>query len=847
MNTQNLHDFYTRTTTAFSNTIVFPQDQMTFQQAYDRARARAAFLQQKGFKKGDVVALLSRNSAEWVITYLAVTMTGCIVSIFDTNLTNDLYEDMLKQAGAKGIFYSKEFEHAFPGVQGFPTDLDTSSAEPSAFIVDTTVGPQDVSTLLFTSGTTSTPKIVGLTHANIILTAESAIKQMHFDPSHTAMALLPLYHVYGLIAAFIAPYGAGAKLVFQTSLKGTDIMKTMQTYKITYVPAVPQLWEIIFNRIAGKLKSDSTLRYNVFMFFIVNAPQLRAMGLSWLLKKVFKPIHDLFGGHVRLMISGGARLKRKYFRYYNNMGFTFLEGYGLSETTAVFCVSPMESRRAGSVGKALPGNEIDIRNINIEDGVGEIWARGVSIFPGYYKNPEATAAAFDANGWFNTGDVGYLDKHHNLYITGRKKNVIVLDSGKNVYPEDIEAYYQTSSDEIAEITVFGQQIEGKETLYAVIVPVNKTKDSYAHIKKEMKRLNHGLPTYKIITNFAISFDSLPITSTKKVILREVLRKLKQGIYQTAENDPNFSVKEVQATTPEMEQILVIMKKKIKTDVFYVNESLKDFDIDSLQLVELISYLENTLGISIDADAFIKAENIQALAEYLASCPKKNGDTISEQILNGKIKTRPTEFFNPLLELGLLIVNFISHIFWRIKIVNSEKLLSIDNEIIVANHQCYFDAAWIANAMPYRKRKDVYIASKKELLFMNFFFPGTRIIPVERKGNFIPALKASADLLRQGKTLIIFPEGTRTATGNMGEFKNSVAFLAKNLQKKIIPVTINGGFDAYPRNRWFPRLLSLTQVSITVHDRIDPDTFATQEEINKAMYAAIKGSLNVKHE
>ncbi len=192
--------------------------------------------------------------------------------------------------------------------------------------------------------------------------------------------------------------------------------------------------ELFFTGLTAKIGVGTT-KYRIFIFFVNHAPLLKALGLGFLVRKIFDPVHAAFGRSHRFFISGGAPLKREYFTYYRNMGFRFIEGYGLSETTGPIAIPYYKNSMAGSVGCPIPGNEVKIRNIN-EDGIGEIWFRGDAVMKGYYSNEAANRESFDDWGFFNTGDLGRLDRKGNIYVTGRMKNVIVLDSGKKAYPEE---------------------------------------------------------------------------------------------------------------------------------------------------------------------------------------------------------------------------------------------------------------------------------------------------------------------------------------------------------------------------------------------------------------------------
>ena len=374
-------------------------------------------------------------------------------------------------------------------------------------MADIPIAENDIASLLFTSGTTGNPKIVSLTHGNILHVALVCTKLEEYTEQDVTLAMLPLYHVYAFESTFMAPLLTGSAIVLLNSLKGPDIIRALAENPITIFPAAPQMWELFFDAMVAKIKAQSAMKYRLFMFLLKAATALKSMGLGVLPKRVFAPVHDLFGQRIRFFISGGAPLKKEYFQSYQRMGFHIMEGYGLTETTGPIAIPHFREAVAGAVGPPIPGNEVRIKEINA-DGIGDIWLKGRAVMAGYHKNDEANRAAFDTEGFFNTQDLGFIDRRGHIHITGRKKNVIVLDSGKNVYPEELELSFRTSP-LIAEIAVFGRKIEGRETVCAVILPAAKGPGSFAAIREEVARLNRELPAYRAVTRFALSADPLP--------------------------------------------------------------------------------------------------------------------------------------------------------------------------------------------------------------------------------------------------------------------------------------------------------------------------------------------------
>ena len=793
---------------------------------------RAVFLQQEGFGRGDFIGLMSVNSPEWCVTFFAILSIGGVVVPLDTSFQAAQLGDMLKLASAKAVFVSKDFKKQIKEVPVF--DIDSQNCYANGDLKRVEISHEDIAAVLFTSGTTGTPKMVALTHKNILHIPIVCTEFEEFTPEDTTLALLPFFHIYALMACFLAPLASGGSLVMLNSLKGPDIMETLAKYPITIFPAAPIMWELFFKALVAKT-GPGTSKYYIFMFFVKNAPILRKFGLGFLVKKIFAPVHAAFGLSHRFFISGGAPLKTEYFVYFKNMGFNFIEGYGLSETTGPICIPYYKTSTAGNVGKPMWGNEVSIKNVNA-DGIGEIWFRGDAVMKEYYKNPEANAEAFDADGFFNTGDLGRFDKKGNLCITGRVKNVIVLDSGKNVYPEELEFYFK-QSDMISEIAVFDMKIQGFTRVYAVINPVSKSRDLYSKLKDEIEFLNKGLPDYRRVHHFAVSLDELPKNSTRKLLYNEVKKLLNEGNYQTSEADEAVLRDVLIGTNLREEEIAGFLRVYFKEDVLYVNQSFSDFNMDSLGVIALVTAIEEKFGIGVDIKELLKKQNLAEITAYLASTESSHGVSLDDKILSGDYKRKPRRFYNPLYNIFVSFIGFLSRKIWHVEVYNREHLEE-DNAVFISNHQSFLDMVWISFCIPSKYRRNIYVTGKKKFAFLRFLFPIFPILSLDDT-NSVDVLKANADLLRQGKSLLIFPEGTRTPDGNIGVFKSGAAYLAWNLKKKVIPMGINGAYEIWPRHKKLPKLFANRYGNVRVGDSIDPAGYPSVDALNKAFEKSIR--------
>lgn len=818
----SLYDFYHGSCTRFAQYKFF-SDGMTYGEVLRHVHGCAAFLQSKGYGRGKTIALLSQNSPEMCIAFMAITSCGARVLPLDPNLDRKNYSAMLKKAGADAIFTTGEFAKMFRGFTVFPLAQGMPRSRTVSFR-KTAVKPNDTAALFFTSGTTGDPKIVQLTHANIMKTAAATAGFFRTSPGDMMLCLLPLFHAYGLIASFMAPMAHGSSICIQPSLRGPDIMKSLAGNPVTIFPAVPLLWEMIMEGIISKARSGPAAKYRIFMFCLEYGRLLRLMGLGFIPGAVFRPVKKAFGEKIRLLISGGAPMKTQYEGYYRSMGFTMVQGYGLSETTGPVLISPDRGNVTGSVGVPVNGNEVKLSGTDSE-GTGEILIRGDAVMPGYYKNPEADKEVFDPEGFFRTGDLGRLDKKGNLFITGRMKNVIVLPSGKNVYPEELENYYNRS-EAISEIAVFSREKNSSESVFAVIVPAVKNNTCYAVISDEISRMNHGQPAYKIISGFAISFDPLPRNSTRKILYDVIRERLEKGLYAAGEGMHTVPVAELIAQGPLETMVIDLLKARFGRKKLFANETLAGMGVDSLGLVDLATHLEEKLGVSPDMDRLKSLNTLAELVAYISTAEPSAAGSLEDRIFTGAPGAKPYRFFNPVLALTLDIMSLVFKFFWRLDTSGIEGI-SLDGTIISPNHTSYFDIVLVACAIPRRYRKKLYVQGTADFSFLRLVFPLIPVIWVDEH-NTVDVLSKSAAMLRQGRSLIIFPEGGRSADGRMMQFRPGAAYLAKHLGRDIIPVSINGAFDVWPRTRLIPRFNRRLRISINKGEAVRPGDYKDPE-------------------
>jgi long-chain acyl-CoA synthetase len=516
---KNIYDMLQKTCRENSAKTFFVRTGETYGDLLRDVKKRAVLLAQKfKIKKGDVVAILSGNTPEFIKSYFAITSQGAKVLMLDTGLAPSEHLNMMKYTKCKLALAQKSlFVSGGPKMFDIETPDDTNVKDFKA----APVGLDDIAMLSFTSGSTGNPKIVGLTHSNIISLGEGAkFYKPVIKDGYMFYGFLPLYHIYGVVINIVAPIVLKCSLLLQPALNPKEFLKDFGQYHPEVIPAVPRVWEGFYKKIIDGLKEKRVYWLMKFLTAMRGVP-----GFRFLYKKATKPIHNIFGGRVKVLVSAGATLKPRIRKFFESLGFAVGDCYGLTETTgpANFNFAFRLPNGKMHIAGPLPGNEIKIHNPD-KEGVGEVWVRGNLVMPGYVGNAAANAEAFE-DGWFKTGDLGMLDKKKRLVIKGRKKQVIVLESGKNVYNDELEDLY-LANDEILSAAVLERTINGKVVAYGVFQV--KPGTSVQKISLLLKASNLTIAPYKWVGHFAITEDELPMTSAKKIKHHEIAAMLDRG-------------------------------------------------------------------------------------------------------------------------------------------------------------------------------------------------------------------------------------------------------------------------------------------------------------------------------
>ena len=492
---------------------------LTYRELQERAKGFAASLQNLQINKGDCLLIWSPSRSEWIIAYLGALLIGAVVVPLDVNSKEDFLVRVAETTNARLLITSQKQFAGLKQVSLPLVDIDALPRQPLDPTKLPLVGEGDLAEIVFTSGTTGQPKGVMLSHGNITSNATAALAFINMTAEDRALSILPLSHMFELTVE-IALICCGASIVYARSLVPDTLLRLLSSQQITCSVLVPQALQLFLNGIEREVRRQK--REQQFEQLLRIAAILP---FGWR-RFLFGTVHKRFGGHFRFFVSGGAYLSPKLAQSWENMGFRVLQGYGATECSPIISATPYREHILDSVGKPLNGVEVRIA----DDG--EILAHGPNVALGYWKNPEATAASFK-DGWYYTGDLGYLDEKNNLYLKGRKKNLIVLANGLNVYPEDIENILQANP-LVKYAAVFGlmENDQGPE-VHAVLLM-----DDPNHAKSVIHQTNKQLAPHQQVRGFTVWPEAdFPRTHTLKVKRLDVLSKLEMIRSETGELHP----------------------------------------------------------------------------------------------------------------------------------------------------------------------------------------------------------------------------------------------------------------------------------------------------------------------
>ena len=509
---------------------------------------------------GKRIAIIGDNRYEWSLAYMAIACGTGIVVPLDKMLPANELETLIVRSGVEAIFYSNKYDDVMQDIRKRQTtdlryyiSMDLEKKENGVYsqkelvkngkelmekgnkrFLDAKINNETMGFMIFTSGTTAMSKAVMLSHKNIATNLMDIAKVLYLDEKDTLLSFLPLHHTFECTVGFLYPISRGSSIAYCAGIR--HIASDIKDYQITAMISVPALYENIYKRLMKNIEKKGKLQEVEKMIKLTNI--ISKVGINFR-RVIFKDIIDGFGGKLRLLVNGAAALSPEVEKGFNDLGITTVQGYGLTETSPVISAGTDFEQRIGSVGKVFPNVKLKIVNKD-ENGIGEIFVKGPTVMLGYYQNEEATKEVLD-KGWFNTGDLGYVDKKGFLFLCGRKKSVIVLKNGKNVFPEEIETvinkiegvkesfvYGRPEEDDEIDLKICAKIVYDKEIMKEVYGACSE-EEIKENLWEKIKEINKTMPAYKYVKEIIITEDELIKTTTQKIKRYEEMKKIQKKV------------------------------------------------------------------------------------------------------------------------------------------------------------------------------------------------------------------------------------------------------------------------------------------------------------------------------
>ena len=843
LNGRNLFDVFRRSAERFpdKHALQIRRNGRWVRYTYDEAlRATGTIMRrftERGLEPGDRVAICGESGPEWALTYFAAMRAGLTAVPLDPQLPPADVWTATRFTNAKLLCAGTTTVGGLQDARGDANSEVVAMVQPfippPAASRDSLPDPVEVddhavASILFTSGTTVAPKAVQMTHRNFMANAAALLEVHPVYPADEFLSVLPMYHAFEFTGGCLVAVASGATITYVEQLKGPEIRGVMQATGTTVMLVVPRLIRMFHDAILKQVAAAGLIKRGLFRSLGVLS---NATGRRYA-RQLFRAVHRGFGGHLRLFVSGGSRLDPELFDAFDRLGFPVYEGYGLTETAPVLSVNPPGGGRAGSVGPMLPNVDLEIRNQNLE-GIGEVWVKGPNVMSGYLKNPQATEEVL-VDGWFRTGDLGRLDADGYLYLTGRSKDLIITGAGKNVYPDEVETRYRDLP-YISELCVFGMpSTDGLgDVVHAVAVLDRQANPEFdpssmeREVRLAVEAVSETLPPHQRIAALHFWDRGLPKTSTlkaKRNVIRETVSKeesppSKGGLRLLAAEQPEEAVFDTTKPNPEafnaLCEILATQSKQPERVIRPFMHLLLDLGIDSIGKMEVLGAVEARFRLPLDDEKAAKIARVSDLLNVIgdrrpvtdaasdgAAWQRRLGAAgTTASALNGSLPA-------PLLPMRWLVrggASVFMHTYVRVRARGRENIPARGGFILAPNHSSHLDSPSTLTAVGGKRR--VWVAGAEDYFFSTrlkrFIFGRVfDTIAFDRKADGVRGLKRCGDALSLGDGLLMFPEGTRSVSGELQPFKIGVAVLAIERHVPIVPMHIHRTFDLLRKGqRW----------------------------------------------
>lgn len=842
----------------------------SYAEAEKQAGRLAAGLAEQGIERGTTVVLFAPNAPEWVVAALALVWLGAVPVPLDVRLGSKQLGHCLEDSDCRFAFSTTEVVSALTANHPSPDALtlisldrerpadddgdgdgdgddaddgkprmahwwgDLLADEPAA---KAEVEPGDTAVLFYTSGTTGAPKGVPLTHENLTHNVEGLLAADIVQGPERVLMPLPLHHVYPFTIGMLVPLRVGAAIVFPAGISGSEIAAALADGEVTIVIGVPRLYQALMSAIRRRV-GTAGLRAKLFSTLLGWSRQARERWGWNLGRVVFRPLRRRLGPELHLLVAGGSKLDADLAGHLEALGFDVLTGYGLTETSPIVAFNAPDKKNLKSAGQPLRGMDVKIVPLEEKEG-GEITVKGKSVFSGYRNLEEKTKETFTEDGYFKTGDIGHLDDQGFLHITARVKETIVLAAGENIYPEDVEEKF-LESDLVAEAAV----LEHDERLALLVVPDAKAvrrrdeADAEKAIETECKKISDRLPSYQRVAEVVVTKESLPRTTLGKLKRHElpaILERAKEGKPPPEDESELSAADESLLQNPRAGRTWKWLKEHFPDGKVTPDASLfTDVGIDSLDWVSVSLDLEREIGVRLDEAAIKEIETVRDLLEAVKDAAEGGEEagpielsSEQERWLDDKGMVRRAIAW-PLIGLDVLLLRTLC----RLEVEGRDNLPEDGPFVLTPNHTSFLDPAVIMAAVPGRLRQRVYWAGADDVLFKTAprraFSRLFNVFPIDAL-QARTALAFGRAVLEREHILTWFPEGRRSKDGTLLRFEPGIGQLVELHAAPLVPVHIEGAFEAWPVGQTLPRP---HRVRVRFGAPLDPESIEADGDENR---------------
>jgi long-chain acyl-CoA synthetase len=789
-----------------------------------RIDACAAQLHSRGLRPADRVLLLADSGLPWVIAALGVLRVGAVLMPLDAHTGDDTLQHVL-QDGAPALVIADAAQA--PRCAGGRVSLqlldDLSAPAPataavSAAVVAPAIDPAAPAVMFYTSGTTGAPKGVPLSHANLLYQLRTVAALDLARPGDRVLLPLPMHHVYPFVIGLLLPLAAGLTLLLPGATTGAQIMQALREGRASVLIGVPRLYRALLEGIDGRLAALPPLAGRVMRGLRVLARAVAPRLGAGTARRILAPLHRQMAPDLRLLACGGAALEADLDAALTALGWRVAVGYGLTETSPLLALRLPGQCRAGSAGHAIPGSELrlsppDVGDEDMPAGAGAIEARGPGVFGGYFGLPQATAQAFSPDGWFRTGDLGRLDADGCLEVLGRASTLIVTESGKNIQPEEVEAVYQAHP-LIAEAAV----LQVQRRLVALLVP-QPGDVSHDALRAAVAEQSQRLPSYQRVVEFAVTHEPLARTALGKLrrhLLAERYRQARAAPQGPAQSAPLAVADEALLRDPRARAVWDYLAERYADRRLTPDSHVQlDLGLDSLAWLNVGMDIAARSGAQLSEDAIARIATVRDLLREVSLADTAPPATLLDDpqaALDAEQRQwlkPPPAWLWPLRALALGVTWLVMRCAFCLRVTGREHLPPTGAFLLAPNHGSYLDAPALAAALERRALGPLCWAGWVGIMLANPAMRAVsrlaRVLPMDAERRALSSLALGLAALRAGNALVWFPEGARSATGALEAFRPGIGLLLEHTDVPVLPVYIEGAYQAWPMHRRWPRL------------------------------------------